>query len=146
MKNLYSLLHAIFAGGCLTVTHDSEELTIISFFARENLLCQKHNNFLKLLFTQTSSKDIGMISSVFFLLSLMLPLIQNHVQFIVNKGFPNFCSKVQTQVLSLCFYIYVATLGSLLFIEFCYMKLVFYGSIIFQIRFYTCHTYPFFVI
>ena len=57
---------AIFAGGCLTVTHDSEELTIISFFARENLLCQKHNNFLKLLFTQTSNKDIGMISFSFF--------------------------------------------------------------------------------
>ena len=57
------------------VTHGREELTILSFLVVENLLSHKRNNLEKLMFTETSNKDNGMLYFSFVLLSLMLTLV-----------------------------------------------------------------------
>ena len=105
---------AIFVGGYLTndTNVTQEELAILSFLARENLLLQKLINFQNLSLFKLSNKDNEMLFAQFCSFVFNASFDTKHIQVLVNKGFPNFCSKdVRTVSLAVSLYMLLLWAG-----------------------------------
>ena len=95
--NLYNFLHCFICWRVLiddtNVTHDWEELTILSFLIEENLLRNKYNNLQTLMFTQT--QQYRKWNAFFHICSFAFntDFDTKHVQLLINKSFSNFCGK-----------------------------------------------------